>query len=226
MADETTLAQHQSFSDFVRTHQGLVVGGGVVAILVLAGMFMRSKSPSTPVTSATGDLTGLTGGNLVYVPTQTTFSTQNESGIFASNDPNLTSISSGPVNSPTSTTTTNNPPRPPVPPWRKPPLRRPPGPPTRNPPPPVPKPPVPAGKALRWDSRHTIRGGETLSSIAAAQTRTLRAQGMPGNMTLTWHDLYAHNTAVITKYANQHGYRQDVWNWVFPGETITVPRWG
>ena len=215
MAD-TTLQQHESFSQFVQTHQGLVIGGGVVAILVLAGMFMRSKQPSVP-TSTTADLSGLPEGK-IYVPTQTSFSTQNikYGPQINSNDPNLTNVSgTQTVGGPTTTTTTTN-----NPPWRKPPVTG------GHEPPPVPQPPRKDSKSLRWDQRYTVRGGKTLSSIAAARTRTLRAQGMPGNMTLTWHDLYAHNTAIINKYAQQHGYKSDYWNWIFPNETITVPRWG
>ena len=200
MANGGTLSQHESFSQFVQTHQGLVLGGGVIALLILAGMFMKSKQANVP-TSTTADLSGLPEGK-IYVPTQTSFSTENIT----------TNTNSG-------NTTTTNPPsqqkgrRDPDKGGHKPPT--------------VPQPPRPAGKALRWDQRHSVRGGETLSSIAAAQTRTLRAQGMPGNMTLTWHDLYAHNIAVITKYANKHGHYQNVWDWIFTdGEVLTVPRWG
>lgn len=220
------MSQHESFSEFVSTHQGLVIGGGLVLILILAGFFMNSKNKTLPVSTATGDLSGLQNGNLVYVPTSTTFSTQNiRQGAF-SNDPNLTTVTNSPVNSgnpttsTTTTTTTNNPP-----PTHSGPGDHPDGGGTRQPPTPVPPPPT-HNKGLIWDQGHTVLGGETLSAIAAAVTRQLRAQGMPGSMSVSWNDLYAHNQAVVTQYANMHGFRADVWNWIFPGERITVPRWG
>jgi hypothetical protein len=93
-----------AIADYVEAHKPLVYGGAIV-ILVVAGYFMTKKSSTTTATGQQADLTGLTNG-LVYVPTQTNFTTDNQSGIFASNDPTLTSVSnSGPINS-TSTTIT------------------------------------------------------------------------------------------------------------------------
>lgn len=220
MADETFTGQRGSFTGFLETHKGIAIGGGVVLILVLAGIMTRQKTTATLPASSTADLSGLTKG-LVYVPTQTSFSTQNikYGPQVNSNDPNLTSVSgtqtgvsiNKPTTTTTTTTTTNNPPTSTAP---------------HTPPTPIPV-PVPQGaKGLIWDTRRTILGGETLSSIAAGQTRYLRTKGMPGSMIITWNDLYAHNTDVINRTAQAHGFRTDYWNWVFPGEVITVPRWG
>jgi hypothetical protein len=215
------VSQRQNFSTFVSTHNGLVIGGGIILLLILAGMFMNSKNKTAPATTAVGDLSGLTGGK-VYVPTSTNFTTENIKYGPQSGDPNLTSITNSPVNiqsgnpttttinKPTTTTTTTN--NNPIIPTRTPPVGTPP-PPTH-------------GKGLIWDQRHAILGGETLSGIAASLTRTLRAQGMPGSMSVTWNDLYGHNQAVVQQYANAHGFHTDYWNWIFPGESITTPRWG
>lgn len=214
------LQQHQSFSNFVSTHHGLVIGGGVVLVLVLAGAYMSSKNKTTPTTTATGDLSGLTNG-VVYVPTSTSFSTTNERYGAFSNDPNLKTVTNS-GNTTTTTTKTINPP-PTVPPVH-----------TGGgsdgghvPPPPVPPPPT-KGKGLIWDSGYVISGGETLSSIASKITFQLRQQGMPGSMSVTWHDLYAHNTNVInsTSAAHHNPIPGGPWNDIFPGERITVPRWG
>ena len=207
--DASQMGSHQNFSSFLETHKGIAIGGGVVLLLIVVGIAMKSKQSTLPATSTgTADLSGLSGGK-IYVPTSTSFSTQNikYGPQINSNDPLLTSVSgTQTVTGPTTTTTTN----------------------THIPPRALPPPtPVPVtNKGLIWDTRRAVLGGETLSSIAAQVTRQLRAAGMPGSMSVTWNDLYAHNTIIITQYANQHGFRTDVWNWIFPGEVITVPRWG
>lgn len=219
--DSSQMGSHQNFSTFLETHKGIAIGGGVVLLLIVVGIAMRSKQKTLPATS-TADLSGLDQGK-IYVPTQTSFSTQNVKygPQINSNDPLLTTVSgtqtvTGPTTTTTTTKTTNPPPVVVVPP-------------VVNPPPRVNPPPVPVpitNKGLIWDTRRVVLGGETLSSIAAGQTRYLRTKGMPGSMSITWNDLWAHNQGVITQYAQQHGYRTDYWNWIFPGETIIVPRWG
>src|SRR5438270_5958084 len=189
--DPGSMQSHQSFSDFVSSHQSLVYGGGVVLVLVVAGIFMNSKNKTAPATS-TADLSGLTGGK-VFVPTSTNFTTENIKYGQFSNDPNLTTVTnSGNVNKTTTVTKTVNPIPVPV----------------RQPPPPTPVPPT-RGKGLIWDQRYSIHGGETLSSIAAVITRNLRARGMSGSMSVTWHDLYGHNTDLINRTAQAHGFRSD-----------------
>jgi hypothetical protein len=207
---------------WIQDHPDLALAGGVVGVLLVAGSIFKAKTGVPGTAGATQDLSGLKNG-IVYVPTQTTFQTINrtQSGVFASNDPALTSVTAGPVNSPTTTTTTGGP-GPAGPPGTPGPAG-PPGP--RQPPPPKPNPP-PTTRHLIWDQGYTIVGGDTLSAIAARLTPKLRAQGMPGSMSLTWTDLWQHNQGVVTKYANMHGHYRNVWDWVFPGERITVPRWG
>jgi hypothetical protein len=92
-----------AIAEYVDAHKPLIYGGGVL-VLVVAGYMLSKKSTTTTATGQTADLTGLTNG-LVYVPTSTNFTTENQSGVFASNDPTLTSITTGATNSPTSTTT-------------------------------------------------------------------------------------------------------------------------
>jgi hypothetical protein len=212
----STLDNHSSFSSFVDTHQSIMIGGGVVLALVVGGLMLQSKTKKNLPATATSDTSGLDGGK-VYVPSTTNFS--NTTYQPFSGDPKLTTVTGSPVTigSPTSTSTSTTttatggttfiPGPHPIP------L-------------PVPKPPVATGKGLKWDQRHIIVGGETLSSIAASLTRTCRAAGMPGSMMITWHDLYGHNTDVINRAAQSHGHRTDYWNWIFPGENLVTPRWG
>lgn len=203
------MGSHQNFSSFLETHKGIAIGGGVILLLVVVGIAMRSKQSTLPATSTgTADLSGLSGGK-VYVPTSTAFTTENiKYGAF-SNDPNLVTVTNS-GNKTTTTTTTNTETNTHIPP--------------RALPPPTPVPVT--NKGLIWDTRRAVLGGETLSSIASQQTRYLRTKGMPGSMQVTWNDLYAHNTTLISQQAAAHGHTTDVWNWIFPGETLIVPRWG
>lgn len=217
-------AAEGGIGSFIQDHPTASIAGGLVLALVVGSYVLSHKS--TPATStngptANGDLSGLKNGNLVYVPTSTSFTTYNK------NSNNSTSTSTS-----TSTTTVNPPPvvvSHPIP-----------GPipigviphpiipvPVRSQPPPQPK-PVATAKSLRWDQRYTIRGGQNLGEIAASLTRSLRAAGMPGSQSVTWHDLYAHNTATINQEAAQrhNPIPGGPWNDVFPNETITTPRWG
>lgn len=187
------------FVAWIQEHPDISLAGGAVAVLLIAGQLMKPKTPAT--TAPQSDLSGLTNG-IVYVPTQTSFTTVNKAG--------------GSINSPVSTTTTTTNP---------PPVFHPGPPPVRVPPPP-PAPPPPTTKSLKWDQHWQILGGQNLSMIAGMLTTRLRAQGMPGSMSITWTDLWNYNQALITRYANQHGHYQNVYNWVFPGESLTVPRWG
>lgn len=233
-------------ADVVDKNPTLVLGGGVVLILLVGYQLTKKKTPSPAMTNPngmSGDLSGLVtdgqGGHVVYVPTQTTFSTtnQNQQGVFASNDPSLTTIT-GPIG-----TTTTNPPSiiaspptvvtgPPGPqgnPGKQGPPGPPPnaGPPHKQPPPPIVAPPT-RGKNLYWDQRYSVSRGETLSSIALNRTRWLRNnKGFPGSMSISWNDLYAHNTAVInaTSAAHHNPIPGGPWNDVFPGENIVIPDW-
>ena len=98
---------------------------------------------------------------------------------------------------------------------------------TRTPPVP-PAPPPPSAKGLIWDQHHTMGNHEKLSTLAASLTRTLRAQGMPGGMLLTWADLYGHNSTVIdaVRHAHHDNRPVDANSELFFGVTIVTPRWG
>jgi len=114
-----------AIAEYVDAHKPLIYGGGVL-VLVVAGYMLSRKSSTTTATGQKADLTGLTNG-LVYVPTSTNFTTENQSGIFASNDPNLTSVSNtGAINSPTTITKTDTGQPIIMPPVQKPPAKKPP----------------------------------------------------------------------------------------------------
>src|SRR5205814_2141216 len=103
MAGQTT---GDMFS-FLEEHPALSIGGVLLVLFVVGGMLTgKSKTPATAADNAPGgDLSGLTNHNLVYVPTQTSFTTENIGADF-SNDPNLTSIQTGAITTaPISTTT-------------------------------------------------------------------------------------------------------------------------
>ena len=245
-----------AITDFIDANPQIALGGAVVGVLVIGGILLKKRSAqsalaATTPTGVTSDLSGLTsdgqGGHIVYVPTQTTFSTDNRTiGADFSNDPQLTTIQTGQIgpigNTDTTTTNTKTTSATPVATIPTPTTPRPivpPSPPassgsagTGNPPPRATTPPTVApptqGKNLYWDQRYTISGGETLSSIAAMRTRWLRAnKGFPGSMSITWNDLYAHNTTVINAESAAHNnpIPGGPWNDIFPGEVIVLPDW-
>lgn len=200
---------NSQMGDFITNHRGLVIGGGLLLVLVIAGKYMSGKSSSTANGSLTsfGDTSNLGGikNGLVYVPTSTTFETINQ-GAF-SNDPNLKTVTNSGNTTSTSTTTTNN---------DQDGRRRPPG----------PNPPPTGGKSLKWDQRYTVVGRQTLQYIASVYTRKCRVEGMPTSMSISYLDIWHHNEAVIERHARMHGHHEEVWNWVYTGEVLIVPRWG
>lgn len=200
---------------FLEAHPALDIAG-LVLLLVLAGAYFKNRSAATTASNAPlTDTSGLTNGT-VYRPTQTTFSTIYKGAYDSNNTTTTTTTTTNEtakdggkiINGATGGNKT-------------------PSPPVHSPPPPQP-PPRPTNKSLIWDVRYTIRGGETLSSIASVVTRNCRAQGMPGSQSVTWGDLYSHNTATINadSAAHHNPIPGGPWNDIFPGETITVPRWG
>jgi hypothetical protein len=231
---------------FVRDHPALSFGIAFVGALVLWTIF--SKKQSTGVSTAQ-DLAGVTdasGQRVVYVPTQTTFSTSNI-GADYSNDPNLTTISNSPVvsNSPITVSKVTTPapvvvtaPPPviitkPAPPPPKP-L------PSPTPPPPSggtgtggvhpvksPPPPPPVVKGVKWASIYIVLGGDTLSGIAQKITNQLRAAGAPSSTVVTYQQIYNYNKAVIDGTSKAHGnpIPGGPMNNIFPGEKIVVPVW-
>lgn len=242
-----------SFFTFLEAHPTVAVGA-VLGILIVGGMLISKKQQASTTPNAdTSGLPGLTNGNIVYVPTSTNFTTVNRGSNFGNTTNNVSKASDGGIiqnavgtpssNTGTSSNTTTSPQG-----TIQQAVQRitqqtvssgsttqtnssvqtnvntVPG---KAPPPPQPKPPQ-TSKGLIWDQRHTITGGETLSGIAASLTRSLRAAGMPGSMSVGWPDLYAHNTAVInaTAAAHHNPIPGGPWNDIFPGEVITVPRWG
>lgn len=110
------------------------------------------------------------------------------------------------------TTTTNNgetdlPPGHPTPaPIPKPPI---PQPPPKQPPPPPGKPPSTKGQ---WVCHYTVRGGDTLSGIAARYNTSYMA-------------IYGRNQATIDALAKSHGFpiSPHPYDNIFPGETFLVP---
>lgn len=202
---------HGNIAQFLETHPQLEIAG-VVLLLVLAGAYFKNKS--TPTTASNAPATAASGltDNTVYRPTSTTFETIYKGAYNSDNTTTTTSTTNTATDGGKIITGDTDPHK---------------QPPTHSPPPPQPV-PRPTSKSLIWDQRYTIRGGETLSSIASVVTRNCRGQGMPGSQSVGWHDLYAHNTNTINaeSAAHHNPIPGGPWNDIFPGETITVPRWG
>lgn len=226
---------------FVSEHPALSFGIAFVGALVLWTVF--TKKQSTGVSTAQ-DLSGVgtdaSGQRVVYVPTQTTFSTSNI-GADYSNDPNLTTISNSPVVSNSPISVTNNVAPPPViiskptppPPVQAPPPPRPPGSTggtDTGGPHPIKAPPPPATTKkwqIFWNYPYVVGPGDTLSKIAANITDAAHRAGMPNNMAITWQMIYNYNKSIIDSTAAAHGnpIPGGPANNIFPGEKIWLAGW-
>lgn len=215
--DEENNGSGGGLLSFVQMHPVVLLGLGAVVVFILVSRAL--KSGNTAVSSAT---TADSTQHTLYVPTSTNFYTDNsQNAISAEGAP----ASIGPVNSPvstsattsTSTTTTNPPPIAIFPPVT---------PPVVTPPPrSTPPPPVKHKGAIEWNQRYTVVGGDNLSRIASNYTAKLRNAGAPSSVSVGWHDIYAHNQSVIDNTARQHGVSVNPYNYIYPGESLTVPRW-
>lgn len=227
-----------TFTEWVKGHAGIVIGFGIVAVLLLASQFMKKGSTSTSSTGTTTgtqqDLSGLAtnaqGQAIVYVPTQTQFTTVNRVGAGATvNSPTTTTSNQTTVNTSAPTQVVNAGPVTSTEPAPHP-VTGSTSPPAHSTPPP---PPVTHKGGLVWDQSYVIKGGDTLSGIASAITGKLRASGMPSTVSVTYNDIYSHNTSTINTYAAKHGTpiknpafaTPAAINNIFPGESLTVPRW-
>lgn len=94
---------------------------------------------------------------------------------------------------------------------------------------PVSQPPVtaPKQKSMMWSGSYTVAGGDTLSSIAQKATMNLRSQGAPATTLVTYQQIYNNNQGIIDSTASAHGnpIPGGPWNNIFPGETIRIPVW-
>ncbi len=232
----------QGTGGFIASHPTLLIGSGVVALLLLVA-FLNKRNNTTATGGTSQNLTGIaadsSGNHIVYVPTSTSFSTQNIGAEF-SNDPNLQSIQTGaivtnsPITQSTSTATTSTQITKPIvnsiPPNAPPPVVEPPkGGTSTGGVHPVKAPPTPAppSKGIKWNSTYTVLGGDTLSGIAAKITAQIRSAGAPSNTLVTYQQIFGYNSSVITSTSNAHGnpIPGGPQNNIFPGERIIVPSW-
>ena len=199
----------QILDDHPEATLAVVVVGG----LLIGGLMLKKKSglSGTPGTNSVNGATGLAtdsqGRPIVYVPTSTSFSTQNIGAQF-SNDPNLQSITTGSIttNSPVSVVATGSnssgSSTPVITPIPLPPTPKPPVPPA-----PTRKPPVshPAKYGLVWGALHTVTSDDTnhgsgaLSYIAAKSTQIMHTtQHAPSNVSISAGDIVSHNPGLRT----------------------------
>lgn len=225
---ETT--DNGGFIEWVKEHSAITIGFGVVAVLLIAAQFMKKNSANSSASGSTSpsqDLSGLAtdqnGNHIVYVPTQTTFSTTNTVGNNSVvNSPTSTTTATTTVNTSAPTQVVNGGPVTVTPPPSHPVTGT--NPPTHTPPV---QPPVTHHGGLVWDQSYSIHGGDTLSGIASTVTAKLRASGMPSTVSVGYNDIYAHNQAKIDATASAHhnpipgGPKNNI----FPGELLILPRW-
>ena len=90
-----------SIGEFIQEHPGLMLGGGLLGAVIIYSLLKGQNAASGIGAPGTAqDLSGLgvnaNGQPVVYVPTSTNFVTKNV-GAEISNDPNLTSFSTGAI---------------------------------------------------------------------------------------------------------------------------------
>ena len=210
--------------DWIEEHPIVLIAGGIAIVLFVVPKVLKlgqTSNGTTPTNSMLGSSNDA-GTGTSYIPTQTIFTTVNKytgSNVNSPNSatssvsaPSATTVTAPSANSTTVTVPVSVTSNTPV---------------TVNTPPrmgtPAPNPPT--GGHLQWDQNYTIHSGDTLTGVAAKLTSSLRSSGMPGNVSVTYADIFAHNTAIITTTAAKHGIKSGFANWIYPGEIITVPRW-
>jgi hypothetical protein len=201
----------QILDDHPEATLAVVVVGG----LLIGGLVLKKKSGlsagtpgSTAANGATGLATDSQGRPIVYVPTSTSFSTQNIGAQF-SNDPSLQSVSTGAIttNSPvsvvaTSTGGSSGSGTPVITPIPLPPTPKPPVPPAPSRNPPVSH---PAKYGLVWGALHTVTSDDTnhgtgaLAYIASKSTQIMHTtQHAPSNVSISAGDIVSHNPGLRT----------------------------
>lgn len=258
MASSNPVQSPSAFVAYIEAHPLIVVGGVVVAGLLLGSVL--HKAPATPPAVATGPvvpgtynnginpMTGqpytninqlinpATGLPTMYVPTSTNFTTNNVGAQF-SNNPALSSVQVQATNSITPLGSQSPivrviSPVAPIAPAK--PIVNNPAPLPSTPvvvasPTPISQPPVqaPPQKAMQWSGSYTVRGGDTLSGIAAQVTNSLRSMGAPPTTAVTYQMIYSNNQGVINSTAQAHGnpIPGGPQNNIFPGEVLRVPVW-
>lgn len=91
-------------------HPTLALGGIIILVLLGGGYLLKGKA-ATPASAPAQDLSGLSNG-IVYVPTATTFSTTNQSGVVTNSGSGT--VSTGPINGQPAHQPINGSPNPPV----------------------------------------------------------------------------------------------------------------
>jgi hypothetical protein len=233
---------------FIKQHTALSIGIAFVGALVIYTVFKNKSGGGMGTGTTTAqDLSGLgtdaSGNHVVYVPTQTSFSTSNVGADF-SNDPNLQSVQTGAIisNSPVTgvpiapvqksapTQVTNATPSPPPPAPLPSPIPKPPSGGTSTGgvhPVKLPSVPAPISKSLKWMGTYSVVGGDTLSGIAAKVTAQAKAAGAPGSTVVTYQQIYNFNKTMVDGMAKLHGnpVPGGPQNNIFPGETLVIPVW-
>ena len=177
--------------------------GGVVLVALVGGAALLSKKASSPTTTTTGDTSitnpnGLTNGNIVYVPTSTTFSN------YSSTDASQTVSNTGTGNINTGSSSAGNAPSQgsstgpsspvtinPTPIVSQPPV-------TRQPPPTAPK-----TVKMVW-SQHYTTSNQSLNLVATNATNSMRADPLQKQtqqrFTVTGAQIYNANLSAVTAW--------------------------
>jgi hypothetical protein len=220
-------------SGWLERNPTLALGAVIIFVLLIGATLLRHKAASATASAATqGNLSGLgtdTGGNpIVYVPTQTAFTTYNATDASQT----VTDTGSGSVT--TGSTSAGNTTQPPVtviPPVVVPPVV----PPTPTQPPVLPhpvdpprKPPVqpPWKVSMQWNQRYSTRG-QSLNLIAEHATGAMNAEAgklhINNRFTVTGQQIYNNNKTTIDTFFAAHHIKTDKLTTATTGVEIIIP---
>lgn len=182
--DASTMDENNSILRWFNEHPTITLGVALFAALIVGGLLMRRKEPTEQLASETDNLGDLSGLETVNgIPV---LYRQTQSVFY-----NISTIEDS-YNNPNTTTVNNN----------QQPSTQPGTPGT------PPSPTQPTG----WNCSRTVRGGDTLSGIAALYGKS-------------WQELYERNKQNIDAMAAQRGnpIPGGPQNNIFPGQVLIVP---
>jgi hypothetical protein len=207
-----------------------VTGSNLGALFNGSGTYNGGINPVTglPYTNNNGIINPLTGQPIVYVPTGTSFTTNNVGAQFTGQTGSVTVNATNSI-SPTTKVVAPVSPIAPSKPIVNNPAPLPSTPSIIASPTPVSQPPVtpPPQKSVKWTGSYIVKGGDTLAGIASQVSNNLRAQGAPVNTVVTYQQIYSNNKSIIDSTSNAHGnpIPGGPWNNIFPGERLIIPVW-
>jgi hypothetical protein len=209
---DVTASTGGGVSNWLNRNPTIALGGVLVIVLLVGGVLLKKKTTATATSAGTAqDLSGLStnsnGNPIVYIPTQTAFTTYNATdasqSVSNTGNGNVNTGSSSAGNSSTTTGASH--------------------------PGPIKKPPVPgpAKVSLQWN-QHIITANQTINRIADNVNTALIADGRKFGSTQKYHitgqQIYNQNKGAVDMFFNAHKLGKANVNKGTTGLALTIPQ--